>query len=205
MVRTKSASGHRGFSAFWDFSTRHEGRGLKEIRQATASGARGRVLELGVGVGANWQYLPEGIAYVGIDPDAYMLERARRHAEERGAQFELHAAPAEALPFPDASFDTVLVTLTLCTVEDPARALAEAGRVLRPQGELRFAEHVRPGGFGGRLADLVAPAWRRLAAGCHPNRDTEAAIRAAGFEVTSLRRERFNGLPTIVGAATRKA
>ena len=115
---------------------------------------------------------------------------------------DLRAAPAEELPFDGASFDTVMVTLTLCTVDDLARSLAETRRVLRPGGEFRFWEHVRPDGRrSGRLYDLLTPLSIRLAGGCRPNRRTLEAVAAAGFEIRSLRRFKSGGYPMVVGAA----
>jgi ubiquinone/menaquinone biosynthesis C-methylase UbiE len=194
--------GHRTFAAFWDWAVRHESRRERELRSAAAGSVSGRVLELGVGVGANWAFLPPDIEYTAIDPDPHMLERARKRAEEKGEARDLRQAAAEDLPFPDGSFDAVLVTLTLCSVDDPARALAEAWRVLKPGGRLVFFEHVRPGGrVAGRLTDLITPAWRRIGGGCHPNRRTEASIADAGFQIERIQRQRLNGLPMIAGTA----
>ena len=175
------------------------------MRRTVAGGGRGRVLELGVGVGANWQFLPAGIAYSGIEPDPHMLRRAQRHAAESRLDVDLHLAAAEALPFADDTFDTVFTTLTLCSVEDLTGALAEVRRVLRPDGTFRFWEHVRPEGrVKARLADAITPAWKRIFAGCHPNRATVEAIQAAGFTMVELdggrRRRRF--VPFIIGVAT---
>jgi len=153
-------------------------------------------------VGTNWRYLPNDVDYVGIDPDPYMIARARRHARRQGREVELHQVPAEALPFPDDSFDAVFTTFTLCTIDDVPGALAEVRRVLKPGGEFRFFEHVRPSGRTlGRVFDVVTPAWRRIGAGCRPNRDTAAAIALAGFEIRKLRRERMGALPVIGGIA----
>jgi ubiquinone/menaquinone biosynthesis C-methylase UbiE len=102
-------------------------------------------------------------------------------------------APAEALPFPDGSFDVVVSTLVLCTVDDPGRALAEVRRVLAPGGRLVLLEHVRSGGGLARWQDRLAPLWRHLAAGCHLNRDTRAAVERAGFTVTDF--EEIHELP----------
>jgi ubiquinone/menaquinone biosynthesis C-methylase UbiE len=179
---------------------------MAAARRAVVSGANGRVLELGVGVGANWQYLPEEADYSGVEPDEFMVERARRNAAEQGRTIDLHVAPAEALPFPDETFDTVIVTLTLCSVSDLEGSLSEARRVLKPGGELRFWEHVRPSGrLTGLLSDAVAPAWKRVGAGCHMNRRTAEAVAAAGFEIASLERSRLNGLPSILGVAVKQA
>lgn len=196
------AQGHRMFAALWDRASRHEGPEQRAVRARIAGGVRGRTLELGVGVGSNWPFLPGDVDYTGIEPDRYMLDRARRHAAEQGRHVELHEAAAEQLPFPDAAFDTVLVTLTLCTVDDVPRALAEARRVLKPDGELRFWEHVRPRGrVRGRLFDIVMPAWRTMGGGCRLNRNTLAALTGAGFEISELREDRLGGIPFIDGVA----
>jgi ubiquinone/menaquinone biosynthesis C-methylase UbiE len=196
------ALGHRWFAAFWDRASRHEGRQQRRSRRQVTQGVRGRVLELGVGVGTNWPYLPANVTYVGIDPDPYMIARARRNAKQEGRDVELHQVPAENLPFPDHSFDTVFTTLTFCTIDDVPKALAEVRRVLKPGGEFRFWEHVRPQGrIRGRVFDLVTPAWRRIGAGCRPNRDTVEAISGVGFEIRELRRAQMGPLPVIQGVA----
>ena len=155
-----------------------EWRGLDRWRRWVAGGARGRTLDLGCGTGRNLPLLPPGS--VGLDPSAEVLGRARRRAP--GAL--LVQGSAEALPFGDESFDTVVSGLVLCSVAEPARALAEVRRVLRPGGSLRALEHVRAtGAWRARLQDLLQPAWTRLTGGCHPNRDTERTVAAAGFEI----------------------
>lgn len=196
--------GHRFFAATWDWLTRHEGAEERNLRRQVVSGSSGRVLELGFGVGTNWEHLPAGIEYVGIDPDGYMLERAEKHATEAGRQMTLELARAEELPFESESFDTVLVTLTFCTVTDQKRALAEALRVLRPGGEIRFLEHVRPEGRArGRLMDGITPIWRPVGGGCHPNRRTLDAIRSSGFDVVELQETKLKGLPIVMGTAVK--
>lgn len=195
---------HRAFAAFWEWATKRESKAERELRRAASAKVSGRVLELGVGVGANWPYLSPELAYAGIEPDPYMLRRARKRAAVMGRELALKQARAEELPFEDESFDTVLVTLTLCTVEDPVRALTEARRVLKPGGSLVFVEHVRPEGrLAGRLFDALTPPWRRVAAGCHPNRRTEQVIRAAGLQIEAIERRRVNGLPMIAGTAAK--
>ena len=203
-VATSEIPSHRAFAAVWDFATRHESKAERELRRTAAGGVSGRVLELGVGVGANWEYLPEGTDYVGIEPDPHMLQRARRRAESTGRRVQLEQARAEALPFENGSFDTVLVTLTLCTVQNPGQVLAEVVRVLKPGGQLVLVEHVRPDGKkAGWLFDRITPAWRRASGGCHPNRRTSEVLSASGLEVVSLERRRVNGLPMISGIARR--
>lgn len=193
---------HRGFAAFWEWETKHESKAERKLRRAAVAKLSGRVLELGVGVGANWPYLPADLDYLGIEPDPHMLRRARKRAAAMGHRFTVEQARAEALPFEDESFDTVLVTLTLCTVDDPQRALSEAQRVLKPGGSLIFAEHVRPEGrLAASVFDAITPLWRRVGAGCHPNRRTEQAISAAGLQIEAIERLRVNGLPMITGTA----
>lgn len=201
------AQGHRVFASAWDrVIVPLEGKNDKRARERVVSGVRGRTLELGFGVGTNWKYLPEQTEYVGIEPDPYMLRRARRHAQKEGRVIELHQVRAEELPFDDDSFDTVFETLTFCTIADVRRALAQVQRVLRPGGEFRFWEHVRPTGKKtGKVFDVATPAWSKVGGGCQLNRDTEAAIRNAGFEIKELTRSKIGPMPFILGvAATQK-
>lgn len=159
-----------------------------------------------MGVGGNWRHLPPGVDYFGIEPDSNMLGRAQKRAAALGRTIRLEQARAEHLPFGDESFDTVPVTLTLCTVQDPRRALSEVRRVLKPGGKLVFGEHVRPQGrLAGGLSDRVTPLWRRVGAGCHPNRQSAEDISAAGLAIDSIERHRVNGLPMIVGNARKPA
>lgn len=199
-------TGHRLFAAVWDRQSTHEPGVVKARRKQVASGAHGRVLEIGIGVGSNWAYLPPGIEYTGIDPDAYMLERARRRAAEQHLELDLQQVDVQALPFPDDTFDTVIATLVFCTVRDARQGLREVYRVLKPDGEFRFCEHVRSRNrvfATGQRA--IKPVWRHFAAGCEPDRDTLSAIRGAGFHVAECEAHRFSGLPAITGVATRPA
>lgn len=153
--------------------------GLGPWRRWLPSGAAGRTLDLGTGTGRNLPLLPAGARAVGVDPYVWNLRRARR----RAPGVALVRARGEALPFKDGAFDVVLSGLVLCSVDDPAAALGELRRVLRPGGALRLLEHVRADGLRGRLQDWVQPAWTAVAGGCRPNRDTEGEVRRAGFEV----------------------
>lgn len=158
----------------------YEWRGLGDWRKWLAAGARGRVLDLGTGTGRNLSLLPRGMTALGLDPSLDALRRAR----ERAPAVPLVAGRAEALPFRDGAFDTVLSGLVFCSVGDVRRGLDEVKRVLRPAGELRMLEHVRSRvAWRARLQDLIQPAWTAVAGGCHPNRDTEAAVRRAGFQI----------------------
>jgi ubiquinone/menaquinone biosynthesis C-methylase UbiE len=128
-----------------------------------------------------------------------MLRRARRRAAELRREVTLVEAPAEALPFEDGSFDTVVSLAVLCTVDDPSRVLQEIPRVLRPGGRFVFLEHVRSS--DPKLAqwqDRLERPWGWIAGGCHPNRRTLEAIERAGFEVVELEREDLPDIPRLV-------
>lgn len=144
----------------------------------------------------NFGYYPPGTEVVGIEPDPHMLKRAQTRAARLGRPVVLLAEGAEDLPFPDASFDVTVATLVFCTIADPDRALAELRRVLRPGGQLRFLEHVRAASARwARFQDFVTPLWKRIGAGCHPNRDTVGAIARAGLRIEALDHYAFGPYP----------
>jgi ubiquinone/menaquinone biosynthesis C-methylase UbiE len=181
--------GHKWFAAVYDrLMSSAERSFMKGVREEIAGGAGGRVLELGAGTGANFAYYGlDADEVFAIEPDPYMLDRARRRADEASRPIDLRQAPAEEIPFEDASFDTVVSTLVMCSVDDPARALSEARRVLKPSGKLRLYDHVRyEHAFGAFWQDLAAPVWSYFGGGCHPNRDIAALVREAGFEFEQL-------------------
>jgi ubiquinone/menaquinone biosynthesis C-methylase UbiE len=165
-----------------------------EARRRLAARASGRVLDLGAGTGANFAHYREGVdRVVALDPELGMLAAARPKAAAAPVAVSLVGGSAEALPFPDASFDTVLATLVFCTIPDPGRAIVEVERVLAPGGRVLMLEHVRPPSpILGALADLLTPVQRVVAAGCHLNRATQALVARAGFRVEALR-ERLRG------------
>jgi ubiquinone/menaquinone biosynthesis C-methylase UbiE len=189
--------GHPIFAAVYDQLTRSaERKFLGAHRAWLCARATGRVLDLGAGTGANLPYVRADAEVIAAEPDLYMLERARRRAEALGRAVTFLPDAAESLSLGAASVDTVLATLVLCTVDDPARALGEIRRVLRPGGRLLFLEHVRlDHPVWGRVQDVVTPLWRRLCGGCHPNRDTVGAIRRAGFTIGDLERYAFGPIP----------
>ncbi len=189
--------GHRWFAAIYDRMMAGAERSfMKPVREEIAGGASGRVLEVGAGTGANFAHYREDAQVVATEPDPFMFERAERRARTVGRTIDLRRAPAEALPFEDGSFDTVVCTLVLCSVRDPEKALAEMRRLLKPEGQYRFYEHVRyEHAFGAFWQDLVTPVWRWLGAGCHPNRDTARSIREAGFVIQEM--ELLKPLPPV--------
>jgi ubiquinone/menaquinone biosynthesis C-methylase UbiE len=158
--------------------------GFGRWRQWLVGGARGRTLDLGCGTGRNLPLLPPDARAVALDPSREALERARR----RAPAVPLVQARAEALPFRDGTFDTILSGLVFCSVGEPGRGLAEVRRVLRADGQLRMLEHVRAvTPWRARLQDVIQPAWTWVAGGCHPNRDTETTLARAGFRVHERR------------------
>ena len=172
-------------------------------------GGPGRVVvEIGAGAGPNAAYLAPGTRWVAVEPNVHFHRYLRRAARRRGLDLELVAGTAERLPLPDAAADAVVSTLVLCSVADVPAALAEARRVLRPGGRLVVIEHVAaPRGTPLRaLQRALRRPWGLLADGCRPDRDTAAALQAAGFAHVEL--ERFDaplGLvrPHIAGVAVR--
>ena len=154
--------------------------GFGRWRRWLPGGAAGRTLDLGTGTGRNLPWLPSGVSALAVDPHPQNLAAARR----RAPGVALVRARAEALPFRDGAFDTVLSGMVFCSVDDPAAGLAEVRRVLAPDGAFRLLEHVRATtAFRARVQDLVQPAWTAVAGGCRPNRETERAVVAAGFEI----------------------
>lgn len=179
-----------------------ERRGMRALRRLLLSGARGRVLEIGAGTGLNVSLYPGGLDEVVFsEPEPAMAAGVERRI---AARTDLNArflpAGAEELPVADAAFDTVVSTLVLCTVPDPAAALSEIRRVLAPEGRLLFLEHVRatPGSALERWQDRLHAPWHAVAAGCHCNRDTVRLIREASFALEEPRRERWRGMPPVV-------
>jgi ubiquinone/menaquinone biosynthesis C-methylase UbiE len=197
-------AGHPIFAAIYDRMLKGtEEAGLRETRAELLAGARGRTLELGAGTGLNLEHYPAAVdELVMTEPDPHMARRLRTRiadAGHAGLTIEIVECDAEALPFADASFDTVVSTLVLCTVEEPDRAVHEAARVLRPGARLLFLEHVRS--EDSRLArwqDRLERPWGFVAAGCHPNRPTSATLGDSPLEIESLETGRLPKSPPIV-------
>jgi SAM-dependent methyltransferase len=183
----------RIFAVLYDpFLWGAERAGLARLRRDLLAGARGRVVELGAGTGLNLRHYPPVDELVLTEPDEAMACKLERKAK-------VTRAPAERLPFEDASVDTVVSTLVLCTVPDLPGALAEVRRVLKPEGRLLFLEHVRSD--SPRLArwqDRLHGPWKALAEGCSCNRPTLDALRDAGFAVDVQRRAEWKWMPAIV-------
>jgi ubiquinone/menaquinone biosynthesis C-methylase UbiE len=178
----------RLFAALYPAAERLLGPRYDTVRRELLADLEGRVLELGVGSGALLPRYPASAHVIALDRSGHMLRRAQPLARARG-DTELLLADAAALPLADGSVDAAVSSLVLCSVPRPAETLAELARVLRPGGALRLIEHVRahraPLATAQRLA---SPAWSRLADGCRLDRDTEGAVRDAGFAVEEQRR-----------------
>jgi SAM-dependent methyltransferase len=160
---------------------------------AFADVASSQVVELGAGVGANLAYLPEGVHLIAVEPSLRMHDALRQRASDAGVELTLIPHGAEAIPLSDASVDEVICSLVLCTVEDPARVLAEVRRILRPGGRFRFVEHVAAPGWSPRrwLQHTIRRPWAWLYEGCDLERDTAAEVLAAGFSDVALQRGRL--------------
>ncbi len=198
----------RLFAAAYEIVNGVTERRVAPYRRQTAGRAKGDVLEVGAGTGANLDFYPPDVRITVVEPNPHMAKRLVRRAARLGRQVEVVPSTGERLPFPDASFDTVVTTLVLCMVSDLDQVVREARRVLRPGGVFYFYEHVAARTpWMRRFHTLLNPFWRVATTGCNLNRDIAGAIRSAGFqhvEVTDF--YLFDGtplaLPNIVGAAT---
>lgn len=197
-------TGHPIFARLYDRLMKGTERaGLSEMRHELLASAAGRVLELGAGTGLNIEHYTDAVTELVLtEPDPHMAQRLRERLA-RDAMLAGRAtvveAPAENLPFDDGSFEVVVATLVFCTVDDPARAMAEARRVLVEGGSLLYLEHVRSGRQRvARWQDRLERPWGFLAAGCHPNRPTGQALADAGFWIDSLEDGELPKAPPIV-------
>ena len=161
---------------------------IAPYKQQLLADLRGDVLEIGPGAGANFQYYPADIRWVGLEPNPYMEKYLR--AAAKGREIVLHMGYSEALPVANESMDAVVTTLVLCSVRDLARTLAEIRRVLRPGGKYLFIEHVAaPQGSGlRRWQNWITPLLGFFADGCHPNREVWQALEEADFSQLEITR-----------------
>jgi ubiquinone/menaquinone biosynthesis C-methylase UbiE len=199
----------RLFAAMYDtVSKGSEAAGMREERRQLLAAAEGVTIEVGAGTGLNLEHYPEAVTRLVLaEPDRHMRRRLRQRIDAVGRAAEVVEASAEQLPFPDSTFDTAVVTLVLCSVPHQEAALAEIGRVLKPDGRLLFIEHVRSD--DPKLAkrqDRIRPIYNLV--GCNPNRDTLAAIEASALRVESVKHGEVPKAPKverpmIVGTARR--
>jgi ubiquinone/menaquinone biosynthesis C-methylase UbiE len=194
-------------------AARADRRGATEHRRRLLAGLSGRVVELGAGNGLNFAHYPDTVTeVVAIEPEPGLRAAAEQTAQRAGVAVTVRAGTADRLPLNDGDMDAAVASLVLCSVPDQSRALAELHRVLRPGGELRFYEHViarcQPKRTILQLVDRSG-LWPAIAGGCHPARDTGAAIEAAGFAIERSERFGFSAgpiepsVPHILGVARR--
>jgi ubiquinone/menaquinone biosynthesis C-methylase UbiE len=193
--------GGRVYAAFYDrMMSGSEKAGLAGQRKALLAGARGRVLEIGAGTGANLPYYGDAVETLTVtEPDAAMARRLEQRVQDSGRPVDVVRASADRLPFDDGSFDVAVSTLVLCTVPDQLDALAELRRVLVAGGRMLFIEHVRADER--RLAgwqDRLNGVNRVMGHGCNCNRTTLDAIGAAGFMLGELERSELQKAPPLV-------
>jgi ubiquinone/menaquinone biosynthesis C-methylase UbiE len=206
---------HPVFARFYThLASAMERAGADDLRRELLEGLAGRVLEVGAGAGTNLAHLPPSVVeVVAVEPEPYLRAQAERAAQDVAVGVTVVDGAADRLPAEDASVDAVVCSLVLCTVPDPAAALAEVRRVLRPGGRLHLWEHVRAD--GGPLARvqqvLDRTVWPMIGGGCHTARDTVAAVEAAGFTVERLRRFQWPDTripaptaPMVLGTAVRR-
>jgi len=182
---------HPLFARFYTVLARlAESAGTAEHRQELLAGVGGRVVEVGSGAGTNFVHYPDTVTEViAIEPEAYLRDRSRAAALHAPVPVIVKDGNAVTLPVEAGWADAVVFSLVLCSVADPAAALTEARRVLRPDGQLRFYEHVRADAPDrARLQDRVDRVWPHCAGGCHCNRDTPRTIEASGFDIEHIRR-----------------
>jgi SAM-dependent methyltransferase len=215
-VREGGASmGHPLFARYYARVSGLKESAIAPYRQRLLEHLSGRVIEVGAGNGLNFPHYPAAVTEVlAVEPEPYLRGIAERNAMEAAVPITVVGGLAEALPAEEGSCDAAVASLVLCSVRDPARALAELFRVIKPGGHLRFFEHVRASTPGRRRIQraLDATIQPLLAGGCHCARDTSTAIEQAGFVTERLERLDtadtrlpFPVAPQILGIAVRPA
>ncbi|ELY90978.1 class I SAM-dependent methyltransferase [Natrialba taiwanensis] len=184
---------------------------LAEHRRYLARELDGVILDLGAGGGAMVPYLQTAVQREpalrlhAIEPDPNRRRQAKQTATTHNLDIHLQSGRAESLPYADDTFDVVIASAVFCTVQDPLLALEEVHRVVKPNGEFRFLEHVRSDGLRGYVQDVVTPLWKRIDNGCHLNRRTDDWIAAGPFaldEIETLRLGVSPSRPFVRGTAT---
>lgn len=183
-----SAVNNPFFARLWTFMSRHETELLGRLRQENLADLSGRVLEVGAGTGTNFAFYPDSVdEVVAVEPEAGLFELAQQAAATAPVPVSVIAGTVDALDT-DEPFDAVVCSLVLCSIPEPEDILRQLLSLLRPGGELRYFEHVASSGARGTLQRVAdATVWPRLFGNCHTHRDTERAIAAAGFQLSTAR------------------
>lgn len=180
---------------------------LRKPRQRTLAPAHGRILEVGFGTGRNLRHYPSSVTKIeAIDPDLDLDRLSLPRIRHAAIAVDFHHLDAEHLPFAAASFDTVVSTMTLCSIPDVVHALREIHRVLKPGGQFLFLEHGQSPDAGiARWQDRINPHWMPLAGGCHLNRPIRRLVEEAGLVPEALKNYYLRKAPRIVGYMTEGA
>lgn len=192
MTDTSDTTDNPFFARLWTFLSNHETDEIQRLRSENLAGLHGRVLEVGAGTGSNFAHYPATVTeVVAVEPERRLAPQARAAAQIAPIAVTVTEGTVESyLTDAAESFDAVVCSLVLCSVDEPEKVLRQLHSTLRPGGELRFLEHVGSPGLRGRLQAVAdATVWPRLMGNCHTHRDTEASIVGAGFEVQVARRE----------------
>jgi SAM-dependent methyltransferase len=178
------------FARIWPVIATHETEAIRDLRRENLADLSGRVLEVGAGIGTNFPHYPGSVdEVIAVEPEPRLAEQARAAAEVVPVRVVVTSETVEAFGGAEP-FDAVVCSLVLCSVRDPDGVLQRLYSLLRPDGELRYLEHVASAGARGRFQRFVdATLWPRLFGNCHTHRDTERSIVEAGFEVHGSRRE----------------
>lgn len=175
---------------------------LMDLRAEVVPQACGHVFELGCGGGLNQRFYDAGrvTGFSGIDPSPRLLQFAREQATRKGWQADIRPGFGEEIPFEDGTFDTVVSTFTLCSVQDHAGTIAELRRVLKPGGTLLFLEHGRAPDPGvAKWQERIEPVWKRLTGACHLTRPVAGALQVGGFAVEPMGQRYVPKVPRIAG------
>jgi ubiquinone/menaquinone biosynthesis C-methylase UbiE len=179
-------------------------RAYRKPRARALAPARGRILEIGFGTGINLQYYPSTVQRIeAIDPDLDLDRFSQPRIEASRIDVDFHHLDAEHLPFDDEQFDTVVSTLTLCSIPDVVHALGEVRRVLKPGGQFLFLEHgLAPDAAVARWQNRLAPIWKPIGGGCHLNRPMRELVAGTGLTVDPVQTYYLHGIPRFVGYMT---
>ena len=193
---------HYVFPRLLDFAMAN--RAFRKPRARTLAPARGRILEIGFGTGMNLKYYPESVTRIeAIDPDLDLDRYSGPRIEASRIDVDFHHLDAEHLPFEPESFDTVVSTLTLCSIPDVAHALGEIRRVLKPGGQFLFLEHGRsPDAKLARWQERLTPYWKPLGGGCHLDRPVRDLVASTGLALDPVQSYYAEGIPRLFGYLT---